>query len=39
MKAAYIVAASRTPIGCFLGKLSKIKATDLGAIAIKGALS
>ncbi|CAK93924.1 unnamed protein product (macronuclear) [Paramecium tetraurelia] len=39
MKAAYIVSAARTPIGCFLGKLSKVKATDLGATAIKGALS
>ncbi|CAK93742.1 unnamed protein product (macronuclear) [Paramecium tetraurelia] len=39
MKAAYIVSAARTPIGCFLGKLSKVKATELGATAIKGALS
>lgn len=35
----YIVAGKRTPIGSFLGKLSKIKATELGSIAIKGALS
>jgi len=31
----YIVAAKRTPIGSFLGKLSKIKAPDLGSIAIR----
>ncbi|KRX09839.1 Thiolase-like protein [Pseudocohnilembus persalinus] len=35
----YIVAGKRTPIGTFLGKLSKIKATELGSIAIKGALN
>jgi acetyl-CoA C-acetyltransferase len=34
----YIVAAKRTPIASFLGKLSKLSATDLGGIAIKGAL-
>lgn len=34
----YIVAGKRTPIGTFLGKLSNIKATELGSIAIKGAL-
>ncbi len=34
-----IVSAARTPIGSFLGSLSKIPATQLGAIAIKGALS
>ena len=34
----YIVAAARTPIGSFLGGLSTIPATTLGAIAIKGAL-
>lgn len=39
MKAAYIVSASRTPIGCFLGKLNKVSAIDLAATAIKGALS
>lgn len=33
-----IVAAVRTPIGSFLGNLSGISATKLGAIAIKGAL-
>jgi acetyl-CoA C-acetyltransferase len=33
-----IVAAKRTPIGAFQGALSKIKAPELGAFAIKGAL-
>jgi len=33
-----IVSAVRTPIGKFLGGLSTITATKLGAIAIKGAL-
>ncbi len=37
-KPTYIVAAKRTPMGSFLGKLSKIKATELGSIAIKEAL-
>ena len=34
----YIVAAKRTPIGAFMGKLSKFKAPELGAIAIKESL-
>ena len=34
-----IVSAARTPIGSFLGSLSTVPATKLGAIAIKGALS
>lgn len=34
----YIVSATRTPIGAYLGALSSIKAPELGAIAIKGAL-
>jgi len=34
-----IVSAARTPIGSFLGSLSSVPATKLGAIAIKGALS
>ncbi len=38
MKSVYIVAAVRTPMGSFNGKLSSIPATKLGAIAIKGAL-
>jgi len=33
-----IVSMARTPIGSFLGSLSSISATKLGAIAIKGAL-
>lgn len=38
MKEVYIVSAVRTPIGSFGGSLSSIPATQLGAIAIKGAL-
>ncbi|NQY30638.1 MAG: acetyl-CoA C-acyltransferase [Flavobacteriaceae bacterium] len=34
-----IVSAARTPIGSFLGSLSTVPATKLGAIAIKGALA
>jgi acetyl-CoA C-acetyltransferase len=34
----YIVAAARTPIGSFLGSLSSVSATRLGAAAIQGAL-
>ena len=34
----YIIAAVRTPIGSFGGHLSSLSATELGAIAIKGAL-
>jgi acetyl-CoA C-acetyltransferase len=37
-KEVVIVSAVRTPIGSFLGSLSTISATELGAIAIKGAL-
>lgn len=37
-KEVYIVAAARTPIGAFMGSLSTIPATHLGAVAIKGAL-
>ena len=35
----YIVSAVRTPMGCFQGALSNVPATQLGAVAIKGALS
>src|SRR5437899_3175482 len=35
----YIVGAARTPIGKFLGALSPLKASDLGAVAIKEAMS
>jgi len=38
MKEVVIVSAVRTPIGSFLGGLSSIPATRLGASAIKGAL-
>lgn len=37
-KEIVIVSAARTPIGSFLGNLSKVPATKLGAIAIEGAL-
>ena len=37
-KEVYIVSAVRTPMGAFLGGLSGISATQLGATAIKGAL-
>ena len=37
-KEVVIVSAARTPIGSFLGSLSTISATQLGAVAIKGAL-
>jgi acetyl-CoA C-acetyltransferase len=35
----YIVSAARTPIGAFQGSLSALRAPELGATAIKGALS
>jgi len=38
MKEAVIVSAARTPLGSFGGSLSKIGATDLGAIVIKEAV-
>lgn len=38
MKEVYIVSAVRTPMGSFLGTLSSVPATQLGATAIKGAL-
>jgi acetyl-CoA C-acetyltransferase len=37
-KTTYIVAAKRTPIGSFLGKLSKLTAVELGGIAVKAAI-
>ena len=39
MKEVYIVAAVRTPIGSFGGSLVSQSATQLGALAIKGALT
>lgn len=38
-KVVYIVSAVRTPIGSFGGSLKDFSATQLGAIAIKGALT
>lgn len=38
MKEVYIISAVRTPIGSFGGSLKDFTATQLGAIAIKGAL-
>ena len=35
----YVVSAARTPIGAFLGSLSSLRAPELGATAIKGALT
>lgn len=37
-KDIYIIAAVRTPIGAFMGGLSTVSATELGSIAIKGAI-
>ena len=39
MKEVVIVSAVRTPIGSFLGSLSEVPATKLGATAIKAALN
>jgi acetyl-CoA C-acetyltransferase len=39
MKDVVIVSVARTPIGSFMGSLSSIPATILGATAIKGALT
>lgn len=38
LKEVYIISAVRTPIGSFGGVLASLSATQLGAIAIKGAL-
>lgn len=38
MKEVYIISAARTPIGSFMGSLSTVPATQLGATAIKGAV-
>ncbi len=38
-KEVYIISAVRTPIGSFGGSLSSLTATDLGGIAIKGAIA
>ncbi|KAA5540802.1 acetyl-CoA C-acyltransferase [Adhaeribacter rhizoryzae] len=39
LKEVYIISAIRTPIGSFGGALASLSATQLGAIAIKGALA
>lgn len=39
MKEVYIVSAVRTPMGSFGGALKALSATQLGAIAIKGAIA
>lgn len=39
MKEVYIISGLRTPIGSFGGSLKDISATQLGAIAIRGALA
>ncbi|WET50358.1 acetyl-CoA C-acyltransferase [Chryseobacterium indologenes] len=38
MKEVFIVSAIRTPMGSFMGSLSTVPATKLGATAVKGAL-
>jgi acetyl-CoA C-acetyltransferase len=38
MKEVFIVAAGRTPMGSFMGSLSTVPATQLGATAVKGTL-
>ena len=38
MKEVYIISAVRTPMGSFGGSLKGFTATQLGALAIKGAL-
>ena len=38
MKEVYIVSAMRTPMGSFGGSLKSFTATQLGGIAIKGAV-
>ena len=37
-KEVVIVSAVRTPIGSFMGSLSSLSATQLGSVAIKGAM-
>jgi acetyl-CoA C-acetyltransferase len=39
IKEVYIISAVRTPIGSFGGSLASLSATQLGAVAIKGALA
>jgi acetyl-CoA C-acetyltransferase len=35
---AYIIAGVRTPIGSYLGSFTSLSATDLGGVAVKGAI-
>ncbi|MDL5045757.1 acetyl-CoA C-acyltransferase [Oscillatoria amoena NRMC-F 0135] len=39
MKEVYIISAVRTPIGSFGGSLASVPATQLGSIAVKGAIA
>jgi len=39
MDSIFIVSAARTPIGAFQGSLASLRAPELGAVAIKGALA
>src|SRR5215470_17509467 len=39
MQPIFIVSAARTPIGAFQGSLAALRAPELGATAIKGALA
>lgn len=39
MKEVFIVSATRTPMGSFMGSLSTVPAPKLGAVAVKGALN
>lgn len=32
------MSVARTPVGSFMGKMSKLKAPELGAVAIRGAM-
>lgn len=38
MKEVYIVSIARTPIGSFGGTLAGLSATQLGSLAVKGAI-
>ena len=38
MADAYIIAGVRTPIGSYLGSFTSLSATDLGGVAVKGAI-
>lgn len=38
IRKVFLVASKRTPIGSYLGSLSGLSATDLGAIAVKAAI-